>query len=360
MKIAIAMSGGIDSSMAAVLLKEQGHEVIGITAVLTGDQPSHGGPLSSDAATDAKETADALGFRHHTIDLREDFSGFVIQPFCEAYRSGSTPNPCVECNVMIKFGKLMEASKALGCDKIATGHYVRLKPGTGGRLYLSMNRDRSKDQSYFLYRLSQEQLKNAVFPLGEYTKDEVRNLAARHNLAKRERPESQEICFIPDNDYPAFIAARACAPVMEGEIVDGAGRVRGTHRGIHRYTIGQRRGLGISSDRPLYVTGIDAPRNRIIVGGREELAVSAIILSGLALMKAGDLRGVRALVKTRSTQPPVWSLIRESGGEIIAVFDDPQYGVSPGQSAVFYDEDRDLLGGGYIEGSIALPSLIDF
>lgn len=253
MKIAIAMSGGVDSSMAALLLKEAGHDITGITAELSaGIIARHYGPAAaSSAVASARSLAEDHGFPLHVVNLEDDFTSLIVEPFCAEYLRGATPNPCVSCNALIKFGRLLDRARALGCEAIATGHYALIRQSDTGRYYVARGRETAKDQSYFLYRLSQESMKRIIFPLGGFTKDEVLRMAVERRLPVAERPESQEICFIPDNRYDEFIeraAGRAPAP---GDIVDTGGAVIGRHRGIHRYTIGQRRGLGIAAPRPL-------------------------------------------------------------------------------------------------------------
>jgi tRNA-uridine 2-sulfurtransferase len=354
MKIAVAMSGGLDSSMAAVMLKEAGNEVCGITAELSAGLVSrHFGPgHASSGAASAGAVAAALGIPLHIVDLEQEFSDLIIGPFCDEYLRGRTPNPCVRCNALIKFDLLLQRARSLGCEKIATGHYATIGVSGSGRFYIARGIEKAKDQSYFLYRLAQEALRDILFPLGEYTKDEVREMARVRGLHVAERPESQEICFIPDNRYADFIERCSAASPGPGDIVDTSGAVIGRHRGIHRYTIGQRRGLGIASPRPLYVTAIDARSNRIIAGFREDLESAALLAVDIRHMKETDLEGRRVLVKTRSTQAPVEAFLSVTGENITVTFDEPQAGISPGQSVVFYTSSMEVLGGGTIERGI--------
>jgi tRNA-specific 2-thiouridylase len=354
MKIAVAMSGGVDSSMAAILLKEAGHEVTGLTAELSAALVARhfgasGGPTNAESA---RHIADSFGFPHHTVNLEDDFYTLVVSPFCRSYLLGKTPNPCVHCNPMIKFGRLLQYAKALHCEKIATGHYARIQMSGSGRYYIARSAEPAKDQSYFLFMLSQESLKDIIFPLGEYTKAQVLAMADKRRLAAAKRPESQEICFIPDNRYADFIERISAEPPGPGYIVDTAGRVIGRHRGIHAYTIGQRRGLGIASSRPLYVVGIDVERNRIIAGFHEDLETGALFATDIHYMKETSLNGMSVLVKTRSTQKPVPARLKEETGGILVSFEEPQIGISPGQAAVFYNSDMDVLGGGIIDRGI--------
>jgi tRNA-uridine 2-sulfurtransferase len=354
MKIAVAMSGGLDSSMAALLLKESGHEITGITAELSAALISRHFGISdaSSNAESARCIADSFGFPHHVVNLEEDFYSLVVSPFCREYLRGKTPNPCIHCNPMIKFGRLFQFAKTLNCDKIATGHYAKIKKSESGRYYIARSAETAKDQSYFLFMLSQESMKDIVFPLGGYTKDEVRTMAEKRRLAVAQRPESQEICFIPDNRYAEFIERAAENAPGPGDIVDTRGAVIGRHRGIHAYTIGQRRGLGIAASMPLYVVGIDAEHNRIIAGHREDLETGALFAHDIHYMKETSLHDLHVMVKTRSTQKPVPALLKEEPGGILVTFIEPQIGISPGQAAVFYNDDMDVLGGGIIERGI--------
>ncbi|HOD15340.1 MAG TPA: tRNA 2-thiouridine(34) synthase MnmA [Spirochaetota bacterium] len=354
MKIAVAMSGGLDSSMAAVLLKEAGNDVMGITAELSAGLVAHhyGPPGGPSGIESARSVAESLGIPFHVADLQAEFSSLIVEPFCEEYLRGRTPNPCVRCNAMIKFDLLLRRARELGCEKIATGHYAAIGRAENGRYFVTRGGETIKDQSYFLFMLSQEALSDILFPLGGFTKAAVREMAKARGLAVAERPESQEICFIPDNRYAEFIERSQRALPGPGDITDSAGTVIGKHRGIHRYTIGQRRGLGIASPRPLYVTAIDAPSNRIIAGQREELYAGALVAVGINYMKETALDGLRVLAKTRSTQPPVDAHLSADGASIVVTFTEPQAGISPGQAVVFYNDRMEVLAGGIIERSL--------
>ncbi len=345
MKIAVAISGGVDSTAAALILLEQGHEVIGLTLKMHDRslRGSSGGILA-----EAAEAAERLGVPHHVVDVRERFTREIMAPFCAKYMEGRTPNPCVRCDAAIKFPALASFAGEHGCGAWATGHYTRTGRTPEGRFYISMGADRKKDQSYFLYRLSQESLRGLLFPLGELTKDDARAMVAERGIPCVSRGESQEICFIPDNDYPGFISEFTASESPPGEIVSRDGRVIGSHAGITRYTIGQRRGLGIAAPRPMYVTGIDAGRNRIIAGFREELECRGLVAEDICFMKEKNLDGMTVMLKTRSMQPPFEADLKTDGASMIAVFREPQIQITPGQSAVFYSPEMDILGGGII------------
>ncbi len=352
MRIAVAMSGGVDSSLAAVLLKEQGHDVVGLTAKIPlctdmdGSEPRYDLCCSPDSIADAREVARMHGFSHAVLDVEEDFSRKIITPFCEEYLAGRTPSPCLRCNAKIKFNGLLVRAREMGCDKLATGHYARLG-ADDGRRFVAAGADPMKDQSYFLGMLSQEALSSILLPLGEYKKDDIRKMALERGLAVAHKPESQEICFVLDDDYAGYIERRTGRVPAPGNIVDEDGRVLGRHRGIHRYTIGQRRGLGIAHSVPLYVAEIRVETNEIVVAEKARLARKGLFADGINHMKSALLDGP-ALVKTRSTQKAVPALLHEDDGGVYAEFAAPQEGVSPGQAAVFYDEGGAVLGAAWI------------
>lgn len=347
------MSGGIDSSLTAVLLKEQGHDIVGLTArvlpdeILTGTEKNDELCCSTRNIIDARRVADEHGFPHHVLELQDDFSRGVIDPFCGDYFSGKTPSPCLNCNVRIKFGRLLEEARKLGCEKIATGHYAKIITDDSGRSCVSMGADRDKDQAYFLAMLPRETLGFILFPLGAYRKQEIRTMAAERKLFFAEKPESQEICFVTDGDYPAFLERYTGKVPGPGDIIDASGKVLGRHNGIHRYTIGQRRGMGIAAPHPLYVVEIDAARNIIIAGRKEELLRKGLFADRINYMKASRLSG-GAMVKTRSTQQPVPAVLEEGDGGVYVLFREAQTGISPGQAAVFYTDDGCILGGAWI------------
>ncbi len=347
MKIAVAMSGGIDSSVAAAILIERGHEVIGITARFIPRNELND-QIYRQSVNDAKSIAEHLGFRHIELDFTDIFRDRIIKPFCHEYLSGRTPNPCVVCNRYVKFEELLQAAKNHGCEKLATGHYV-MKKFDGNRYFLSMSIDHVKDQSYFLYMLSQEQLADTIFPLAEFNKKSIRTIASEKNLILKDKPDSQEICFIPENDYINFLESFTGKEPQPGNITDSSGKVLGRHNGIYRYTIGQRRGMGISAQQPLYVTGLDPVENRVIAGYKNELNIKYLETLNSFDMKLIIDDEISAFVKCRSTQKPVPCKVKKSGDKFFVTFENAESGISPGQSAVFYDKENDLLGGGIID-----------
>ncbi len=352
MKIAVAMSGGIDSTVAAILLHEEGHEIVGITAGIFNEDLSSlkSNFLHPERLEEIHHLSERFGFEHHLLNITEDFDSLIIEPFCREYLRGRTPNPCIRCNPAIKFRSLESKAKELGCDRLATGHYASIIKN-GDRYTIRRGKDTAKDQSYFLYRLSQETLSFTLFPLGDYTKDEIREIARKRKIESADSQESQEICFIPDNDYASFIEKRTNAVPLPGDIIDQNGDIIGKHSGIHKYTIGQRRGLGISAPNPLYVKNINASDNTITAGYIDELYTSGFIAVDPVYMKISIFDNCNCLAKIRSTQPPVRVMLHENDEEIRAIFQESQTGVSPGQSAVFYDDNGDVLGGAIIDST---------
>jgi len=342
MRVVVAMSGGVDSSVAAALLKRQGYEVTGVTMQLLA------GGRNASAIEDARIAADNLGIRHHVVDFTEVFQREVIADFYDEYIRGRTPNPCIRCNRYIKFGALLEKARELGGDFLATGHYARVD-GSGGSYLLKTGTDHGKDQSYFLYTLTQEQLRQVLLPLGALTKRQVREIAAGLGLAAG-KPESRDICFIPNSDYPEFLKEHLPEAATPGPILDSRGVVLGEHCGIIFYTIGQRRRLGIATGEPLYVTAIDRERNAVIVGGKEEVYSQRLTASRLNWI-AGDMQEtpLTATARIRYRHPGAAAVVVPlESNQVQVEFRRPQPAVTPGQAVVFYKGDT-VLGGGVIE-----------
>jgi tRNA-uridine 2-sulfurtransferase len=366
MRIAVAMSGGVDSSAAAAILKAQGHELVGFTMQLWNQRrgisvDENGEPLPSrccslDDVYDARRVAEELAFPFYVLNLEKEFERDVVQPFVSSYLQGETPIPCVACNSRLKFASLDKLASSLGCEKVATGHYARVDFYEGtSRHRLLRGLDPQKDQSYFLWELTQDQLSRALFPLGESSKSDARQSARDHHLAVSEKKESQEICFVPDGDYAGFIdryleaEAQADRLPGAGEIVTSQGTVLGTHTGIHRYTIGQRRGIGIAESRPLYVLKIDAGTNRVVVGHTDELLSHKFTAADVNWIAFDHLREpVRAEVRVRYRHTAAPATITPLDCNHARIeFDDPQRAITPGQATVFYRGDE-VLGGGWI------------
>ncbi len=358
------MSGGVDSSVAACLLAEQGYEVIGITmktwdydmAGLGKSTTKETGCCSLESINDARSVAVSKGFLHYTIDFREDFGEAVIDYFKSEYLHGRTPNPCVMCNTKVKWDSLLQRARLLGADYIATGHYARVKE-IDGRYRLFKGKDSNKDQSYVLWGISQEALAHTIFPLAELTKPEVRDLARKFGLKVADKGESYEICFIPDNDYERFL--KETIPTLErdvagGKILDKDGRELGEHRGYPFYTIGQRKGLGITTPEPVYVTEIHYETNTIVVGKDEDLLHHALIAGQVNWIAFGELgEPIRCEAKIRyKDKPEPCTVSREQNGAVLVKFDQPKRAITPGQAVVFYNGDE-VLGGGFIERVVA-------
>lgn len=359
-KALVAMSGGIDSTMTAVLLHEQGWEVIGIT-MKTWDYASAGGAkkesgcCSLDSINDARQVAVKLGFHHFIVDIREEFGDYVIDNFVDEYMAGRTPNPCVLCNTHIKWNSLLRRADMLDCEFIATGHYGIINE-LNGRKYVSRARDENKDQSYVLWGLSQECLHRTRMPLGEFTKPEVRAMAAERGWDElSKKAESYEICFVPDNDYRGFLRRRVDGldeRVRGGHFVNTEGKVLGRHEGYPFYTVGQRKGLGIALGEPMFVTEIRPDTNTVVLGRESDLIRNSMMVGKVNLMKYPELpeKGLEAVSKVRYRDSGTWSTVQSVGRDVEVQFHANVKGIAPGQSAVFYEGD-DVVGGGIIQGN---------
>lgn len=355
-RVVVGMSGGVDSSVAAALLVEQGYDVVGITLRVwpwhEPEDPSKrfGSCCSPETVEDARQVARRLGIPYYLLNHEREFDRTVVTNFASEYLAGRTPSPCVVCNREVKFGTLLGRALAWEALAVATGHYARTtRDSTTNRVLLWKAKDTRKDQSDFLWPLTQAQLARARFPVGELIKEEVRTKARSLGLVTADRPESQEICFIPDDDYRAFLERRLPGAFRPGPILDRRGRLLGTHRGIAGYTVGQRRGLGLSPDRPLYVLALDPERNAVVVGEGSDLETDRLVATQVNFIPfdqpAGDLR---VTAKIRHSHTPAPATLRPAGGDRVeVVFDLPQRAVAPGQSVVFYQGDL-VVGGGII------------
>lgn len=344
-KIMLGMSGGVDSSVAALLLKEKGYDVKGVTLRLHCEAQQ----LLNDIR-DAKAVCDKLGLEHFSFDLRDDFKNYVTDNFINEYLRGRTPNPCIECNKNIKFGKMLEKAEECGCDYIATGHYARITE-QNGRFILLKAKDLSKDQSYVLYPLSQYQLSKSVFPLGDLTKTEAREKAEENGFINAEKKDSQDICFVPDGDYAAFIEKNGYESLI-GDYVDTKGNILGKHSGIIRYTVGQRKGLGIALGKPAFVIEKDALSGKVTLGDEEHLFYKKILVEDVNFIPFDSLEGemgVTAKLRYRHNEQPA-TIYPHGNGRVIIEFDEPQRAPSPGQSAVFYDGEIVVGGGKIVKG----------
>ncbi len=350
------MSGGVDSSVAAALLREQGHDVIGLSMQLYdqrgagSDTASFGSCCTIDDLHDARRVAGMLGFPHYIVNFEQRFEETVISNFVREYASGRTPLPCAHCNSDLKFSTLLDRAIGFGAEHVATGHYARVERRDDGRWLLKRSADRQKDQSYFLFSLTQAQLARAQFPVGGLTKSEVRDEARRLGLKVADKPDSQEICFVPSGDYAAFVATKQPDVARGGAIVDEDGVKLGEHGGVHRYTVGQRKGLGIAAPQPLYVLKLDSATGTVVVGARESLEQSRLTASGVNWISANapsDWTCVAAQIRHRHAAAPARvRALANAGAEL--EFDSPQPAITPGQAVVFYDGDV-VVGGGWID-----------
>jgi len=359
MKIVVAMSGGVDSSVAAALLAEQGHEVIGLSMQLydqAGGETSFGSCCSIDDLHDARRVANAIGIPHYILNFEREFDEQVVSNFVREYSAGRTPIPCARCNSDLKFATLAERAAGFGAHAVATGHYARVeRDDQTGKILLKRGLDTSKDQAYFLFSLTQEQLARAVFPVGHVTKDVVRDYARRFDLPVAEKPDSQEICFVPDDDYASFVAKRAPGAAIAGTIVDEEGHTVGRHDGIHRFTVGQRKGLGLAGSpdgAPRYVVALRPVDHQVVVGPRASLERTTLTASGVNWIGGRPTGPVRVTAQIRHRHQPAPGVVCAVGTADAAraelTFDQPQVAITPGQAVVFYDDDV-VVGGGWID-----------
>lgn len=351
-KVAVAMSGGVDSSLTAALLIEQGYDVIGVTMTLSEESREEGG---STAVSDAKKVADALNIPHYVVNYHKQFKDDVIKYFISEYAKGRTPNPCVRCNNTVKFGSLLKDCLELGADCVATGHYARIEQDENtGRYLLKKGLDERKDQSYVLYTLTQDVLKHFMLPLGNYSKEKTRELAGKMDLPVANKPESQEICFIPNDDYKAYLKAKAPHILKPGDIVDVNGNKLGRHEGVPLYTVGQRKGLGIAAAHPLYVVGLDVRRNRVIVGENKDVFAKGLVAKNLNFITKDDFTEkfvTTAKIRYGAKECECTVEPLDNGNLAKILFSEPQRAITPGQSVVFYDNEI-VVGGGTIKNII--------
>lgn len=354
-KVVVGMSGGVDSSVAAWLLKEQGYDVIGVTMQIWQDeepeeQEENGGCCGLSAVDDARRVAGNLNIPYYVMNFKKEFKEHVMDYFVQEYVDGRTPNPCIACNRYVKWESLLKRSMDIGAEYIATGHYARIEQLPNGRYALKKSVTAAKDQTYALYNLTQYQLAHTLMPVGAFTKDEIRKMAEGIELLVANKPDSQEICFIPDHDYAKFIKENSNCHLPEGNFVDKDGQILGRHKGITHYTVGQRKGLNLAMGHPIFVTEIRSETNEVVIGESEDVFSNTLICNNLNWMAIENLSGgeLRVTAKIRYSHKGASCLIREKGPDLVeCVFDEPQRAITPGQAVVFYDDDY-VIGGGTI------------
>ncbi|GKU25339.1 tRNA 2-thiouridine(34) synthase MnmA [Clostridium folliculivorans] len=352
-KVVVGMSGGVDSSVAAYLLKEQGYDVIGVTMQIWQEdkefEEREGGCCSLSAVDDARRVADRIGIPFYVLNFRDSFKEKVIDYFVDEYIEGKTPNPCIACNKYLKFDELLMKARAIGAEYVATGHYATVT-SEDGRYVLRRSEDDRKDQTYALYNLTQEQLSHTLMPCGEYTKDRIREIAKEIGLAVHNKKDSEEICFIPDNDHGSYIKLAKPGKVKQGNFVDKNGNILGKHKGIVYYTIGQRKGLGLALGRPVFVTDINPLRNEVVIGPEEDIFKTDLIAKDLNFITLDNLdKEIKVKAKIRYSAKASDATIRPlEDGRVVVSFKEKQRAITKGQSVVFYDEDL-VVGGGIIE-----------